>query len=245
MNCPSECAPTWNWNELRETVPNDVLKNLGLFCDSFWENIILARDLEVLESIYLFRLTFQTYTVRHQNITKLKCQDVKLDQLSRCQNEKVRVKIANKNITWQQNYINSVPGRAAGAPDHWHQRSLPKAKAMGTGTQRNPLTKRRGCLAPPDHHYSELMTDLLGKVILLFLFCSSSPPFHLAPALIQPPALLSQGELDGIPPWSSWCTQPEYYRVLLCITKYYKDKSSSSTWTNFWACLDYHVFGHS
>ena len=67
--------------------------------NSFWENIILARDLEVLKSIYLFRLTFQTNTVRHQNITKLKCQDVKLDQLSRCQNEKVRVKTANKDCT--------------------------------------------------------------------------------------------------------------------------------------------------
>ena len=33
--------------------------------------------------MYLSRLTFQTNTVRHQNITKLKCQDVKLDQLSR------------------------------------------------------------------------------------------------------------------------------------------------------------------
>ena len=84
--------------------------------NSFWENIILARDLEVLKSVYLSRLTFQTNTVRHQNITKLKCQDVKLDQLSRCQNEKVRVKTANKNITGQQYYINSVPGRAAGAP---------------------------------------------------------------------------------------------------------------------------------
>ena len=67
--------------------------------NSFWENIILARGLEVLKSIYLFRLTFQTNTVRHQNITKLKCQDVKLDQLSRCQNEKVRVKTANKDCT--------------------------------------------------------------------------------------------------------------------------------------------------
>ena len=70
-----------------------------LLSNSFWENIILARDLEVLKSIYLFRLTFQTNTVRHQNITKLKCQDVKLDQLSRCQNEKVRVKTANKDCT--------------------------------------------------------------------------------------------------------------------------------------------------
>ena len=67
--------------------------------NSFWENIILARDLEVLKSIYLFRLTFQTNTVRHQNITKLKCQDVKLDQLSRCHNEKVRVKTANNDCT--------------------------------------------------------------------------------------------------------------------------------------------------
>ena len=66
---------------------------------SFWENIFLARDLEVLKVIYLFRLTFQTNTVRHQNITKLKYQDVKLDQLSRCQNEKVRVKTANKDYT--------------------------------------------------------------------------------------------------------------------------------------------------
>ena len=87
-----------------------------MFYNSFWDNIFLARDLEVLKLIYLFRLTFQTNTVRHQNITKLKCQDVKLDQLSRCQNEKVRVKTANKNITGQQYYINSVPGRAAGAP---------------------------------------------------------------------------------------------------------------------------------
>ena len=47
-----------------------------------------------MKLIYLFRLTFQTNTVRHQNITKLKCLDVKLDQLSRCQNEKVRVKTA-------------------------------------------------------------------------------------------------------------------------------------------------------
>ena len=39
-----------------------------LLSNSFWENIILARDLEVLKSIYLFRLTFQTNTVRHQNI---------------------------------------------------------------------------------------------------------------------------------------------------------------------------------
>ena len=51
-----------------------------------------------MKSIYLFRLTFQTNTVRHQNITKLKCQDVKLDQLSRCQNEKVRVKTATKIV---------------------------------------------------------------------------------------------------------------------------------------------------
>ena len=49
--------------------------------------------------MYLSRLTFQTNPVRHQNITKLKCQDVKLDQLSRCQNEKVRVKIATKKWT--------------------------------------------------------------------------------------------------------------------------------------------------
>ena len=28
----------------------------------------------------------------------------------------------------------------------------------------------------------------------------------------------------------------EYYRVLQSITEYYKDKSSASTWTNFWAC---------
>ena len=49
--------------------------------------------------MYLSRLTFQTNTVRHQNITKLKCQDVKLDQLSRCQNEKVRVKTATKKWT--------------------------------------------------------------------------------------------------------------------------------------------------
>ena len=41
--------------------------------------------------MYLSRLTFQTNTVRHQNITKLKCQDVKLDQLSRGQNEKVKI----------------------------------------------------------------------------------------------------------------------------------------------------------
>ena len=72
-----------------------VLELLYLI-NSFWEDIILARDLEVLKSIYLSRLTFQTNTVRHQNITKLKCQDVKLDQLSRCQNEKVRVKTATK-----------------------------------------------------------------------------------------------------------------------------------------------------
>ena len=65
----------------------------------FGRIFFLARDLEVLKSIYLFRLTFQTNTVRHQNITKLKCQDVKLDQLSRCQNEKVRVKTANKDYT--------------------------------------------------------------------------------------------------------------------------------------------------
>ena len=28
----------------------------------------------------------------------------------------------------------------------------------------------------------------------------------------------------------------EYYRVLQSITEYYRDKSSASTWTNFWAC---------
>ena len=27
------------------------------------------------------------------------------------------------------------------------------------------------------------------------------------------------------------------YRILQSITEYYKDKSSASTWTNFWACL--------
>ena len=32
-----------------------------------------------------------------------------------------------------------------------------KFKAMGTGTQSNPLTKRRGCLASHDHH--QLWTD--------------------------------------------------------------------------------------
>ena len=29
----------------------------------------------------------------------------------------------------------------------------------------------------------------------------------------------------------------EYYRVLQSIAEYYKDKSSASTWTNFWACF--------
>ena len=29
----------------------------------------------------------------------------------------------------------------------------------------------------------------------------------------------------------------EYCRVLQSITKYYQEKSSASTWTNFWACF--------
>ena len=66
-----------------------------------------CQEFRGLEVVYIyFRLTFQNNTVRHQNITKLKCEDVKLDQLSRCQNEKVRVKTANKNLTGQQYYIN-------------------------------------------------------------------------------------------------------------------------------------------
>ena len=39
--------------------------------NSFWENNFLARDLEVLKSIFILGLTFQTNTVRHQNITIL------------------------------------------------------------------------------------------------------------------------------------------------------------------------------
>ena len=34
----------------------------------------------------------------------------------------------------------------------------------------------------------------------------------------------------------------EYYRALEIITNYYKDKSSASTWTNFWACFINFVF---
>ena len=116
LNCSNKCSCNFANTGADESLTRYLLPRISP--DSFWENIILARDLEVLKSIYLFRLTFQTNTVRHQNITKLKCQDVKLDQLSRCQNEKVRVKTANKYITGQQYYINSVPGRAAGAPDH-------------------------------------------------------------------------------------------------------------------------------
>ena len=39
--------------------------------------------------------------------------------------------------------------------------------------------------------------------------------------------------------WYGFRHMTEYYRVLQSITKYYKDKdkSSASTWTNFWACF--------
>ena len=121
--------------------------------------------------MYLSRLTFQTNTVRHQNITKLKCQDVKLDQLSRCQNEKVRVKTANKDCT-TKTYLGGEKGEKTILASKYRAAKAGHISAKGNGGQ-NLLGRKDTTIA--QQNILKFLKFLHPPLPTLLLLSSLSP----------------------------------------------------------------------